>query len=485
MKKKFDSRLAYLILSIFIPIAIFLTLPSHIPYQPKITLSIMMFCLILWVSEIAPLSIVGLFGVVLTVISGILDIKNAFSGFSNPVILLMIGSFLMANAINKYGLDKRISLHLLSLDIFSKSPFSMLIGLSLITFLLSMWLSNTATTAMMLPIGIGILSLLKREDGHHFRLFSSLFLLSIAYSASLGGIGTIVGSPTNLVGLGFLNQEGIHITFLDWSLYALSISFLSYTVLLLYIRFKIRKFNIDVDKGSLKEIIEYQKKGLSKISFAEKAIGISFIVTVLLWISPSIFLAFNLEDISKLLSKYIPESTAIVLTTSILFIIPKDRSGYEPILNTNDLKMIDWDTIILFASGLSLGKAIEESGLGKIIGNIFSNYFHDKNVYLFLFALIFFTIIATEIISNTAAAITFIPIVIYSLKALGIDITYPVLSTIIAASLAFILPISTPPNAIVYSTKMIPIKTMIKTGVFLDIIGGVIIFVFLILFRGG
>lgn len=159
--------------------------------------------------------------------------------------------------------------------------------------------------------------------------------------------------------------------------------------------------------------------------------------------------------------------------------------NFETVLDIQDLKNIDWDTVLLFAGGLSLGKLIEKSGLAEFIGKTFSAAFNTENIYLFFFMLIILVIIATEIMSNTAAAITFIPVVIFSLKSLNLDITYPVMAVIIAASFAFILPVSTPPNAIVYGTKMVPVRTMIKTGLILDIVGSVIIFIFLILFRGG
>ncbi|MCX7761108.1 MAG: SLC13 family permease [Hydrogenothermaceae bacterium] len=482
MRKRFDSKFMYIIASIILPVIFFFT--SSLQYEPKITLSIMIFCLILWISEIAPLSVVGLLGVVLTVIFGVNDIKNAFSGFSNPVILLMIGSFILANAINKYGLDKRISLYLLSVDIFSKSPFTMFVGLTLITFLLSMWLSNTATTAMMLPIAIGILSLIK-EESHGYRTFASMFLLAIAYSASLGGVGTLIGSPTNLVGVGFLKEAGKDITFLEWSIFSLPIALSAFFALILYVKYKIRNFSSNISTQMLKSIINSEKAKLPKITFSEKVVGLIFGLTVILWILPSLLSILGYRELSKIFLNIMPESYVAIFTASLLFLIPQNSQTFKPILSGEDLKSIDWDTVLLFASGLSLGKVIENSGLGKIIGDIFSRYFQDVNILIFFIALIFFIIVATEIISNTATAITFIPIVIHSLQAVNVDITYPVMATIIAASFAFVLPISTPPNAIVYGTKLIPIKTMIKTGIILDIIGGVIIFIFLNLFRGG
>lgn len=163
MKKRFDGKLGYVFTAIVIPIISFVFLDGNIPNPANITLSIIIFCVVMWISEIAPLSLIAIFGILLSVVFGINDVKDAFSGFSNPVVFLMIGSFLLANGISKHQLDRWLSLKILSLGIFSKSLFSVVVGLSVLTFLLSMWLSNTATTAMMLPVVLGIISVLREK----------------------------------------------------------------------------------------------------------------------------------------------------------------------------------------------------------------------------------------------------------------------------------------------------------------------------------
>ncbi|MCX7738692.1 MAG: SLC13 family permease [Hydrogenothermaceae bacterium] len=484
MRKSIDTKFAYIFLSILIPSISFFLFEGRVEYEANLTLSIIIFCLILWVSEIAPLSMIAILGIILSVLFGINDIKDAFSGFSNPVILLMIGSFLLALAINKHGLDRRISMYVLSFRLFSRSVFSVLVGLAVLTFILSMWLSNTATTAMMLPIALGVLKLL-RQDTEDFKLFSALFLLTIAYSASLGGIGTVVGSPTNLVGLGFLSQEGVHITFLKWSAFTLPIALLSLFFLLLYVWLKGGRMVHHVEKDALLQTILKERGSLGKLSKEEVVVGVVFLLAVFLWVLPSLVLIFGHESFSKSIVKYIPESSVAILCSSLLFLIPTNMKNFKPVLELEDLKSIDWDTVLLFAGGLSLGKLVEKSGLAKVIGDTFTGMFNQESILLFFLLLIVLVIVATEVISNTATAITFIPVVIYSLKSLNLDIVPPVMAVIVAASFAFVLPVSTPPNAIVYGTKMVPIRTMIKTGIILDIVGGVIIFIFLNLFRSG
>jgi sodium-dependent dicarboxylate transporter 2/3/5 len=479
MKNEVNKKLIYIATALILLVFSIFNPFLNLSYEAKTTIGIFLFCITLWISEIAPLGVVGLFGIVLSVILGASNVKTAFEGFSNPVIFLMIGSFLIANAIYKYGLDKRVALYFLSKDFFLKSPFRLVLGFSLLTFFLSMWLSNTATTVIMVSIALGVIHLLKDQKKPGFKKFAMLFLLSIAYSASIGGIGTIVGSPTNLVSIGFLKEKGIEVSFLEWSIKALPVAFAIYVFMLLYIRFNIREFSIS--KEALLEIIQSNKAQLGKIKNEEKIVGFIFLLTVLLWILPSIFTLLGFENIGKLLNQKLPESVVAVLTASLLFIIPKDLKEFKPVMSVEDLKEIDWDTILLFASGISLGELITKSGLGKVLAETVKNAFNHEMILALLFVVIILAIILTEITSNTATAIVLTPIVISILESYNVNLINPVMSVAIAASLAFMLPISTPPNAIVYSTKYIDVKTMIKFGFLLDVIGSVIIYVFLIL----
>jgi Di- and tricarboxylate transporters len=249
--------------------------------------------------------------------------------------------------------------------------------------------------------------------------------------------------------------------------------------MLLYIRFNIREFSIS--KEALLEIIQSNKAQLGNIKNEEKIVGFIFLLTVLLWILPSIFTLLGIENIGKLLNQKLPESVVAVLTASLLFIIPKDWKEFKPVMSVEDLKEIDWDTILLFASGISLGELITKSGLGKVLAETVKNAFGNEMILALLFVVIILAIIITEINSNTATAIVLTPIVISILESYNVNLINPVISVAIGASLAFMLPISTPPNAIVYSTKYVDVKTMIKFGFLLDVIGSVIIYIFLIL----
>lgn len=286
-----------------------------------------------------------------------------------------------------------------------------------------------------------------------------------------------------MVGLGFLAEEGIDVSFVQWSSFTLPAAFFSLLFLLAYIRFRIKDMDKSLDENHVRRIVAAQ--GETTVSKEGAITGFVFLVAISLWVLPSILTMVGYEGVGRFITKHIPEPAVAMLAASLLFLIPSDLKSFKTPLSIEDLKNVDWDTVLLFGGGLSLGKLIEKSGLAEIVGKTFSGFFGVENVYLFYVLLIILVILATEIMSNTATVITFIPVVISSLKTIGVDITYPVMAAVAASSLAFILPVSTPPNAIVYGTRMVPIRTMIKTGIILDIAGGVIIFILLILFRGG
>jgi len=460
---KIDKKTVGLIFAPLIAILLYIA-PYDIPISAKITLSIIVFCVILWLTEPIPVSITALIGVSIAVLTGVIDIKDAFSGFSNPVIILFIGSFLIAYAMSKHSVDRKIALRFLSNEIFLKNSISIIIGFSLISFLISMWISNTATTAMLLPMAIGVINLLKEKNVKGIKNFSAYILLTIAFGASIGGVATIVGSPTNIVGVGFLREEGYKITFLDWIKIAFPIAVFMYLIMILYTKFKIR--NIEIDYQAVKNIIFSSKK--ESFNKTDIKIILTFGLAIFLW-----FLSAVVD---------IPESLVALLSASLLFILKDEEKN--PILTAEDIKSVDWDTVLLFAGGLSLGNIISKSGLAKYIGEKISILFSKEDILLLLIFFIILTVLITEISSNTATVITFAPIVIAVLKEYNIDIFYPVLFVVFASSFAFMLPVATPPNAIVYGTKYIKLSQMIKFGLVLEIAGIVILSLLLILFIG-
>ncbi|WP_457642543.1 SLC13 family permease, partial [Persephonella sp.] len=437
-------------------------IPMDISIEAHLIFSIMGFCLVFWLTEVIPLSMTALLGVTAAVVFGIVNVKEAFLSMGHPVVLLFIGSFLIAQAMSKHGLDKRFALKLLSKDFFLKSPIRLIIGFSIIAFLLSMWISNTATTAMLLPLALGIIYMFKKKHIKEINLFALFILLSIAYSASIGGATTLVGTPTNLIGLGFLKEEGYDIDFLQWMMYAVPITVLSYISLIFYVKFHIRNFRYD--QNTVKSLIKDEKRKLPRMNRGEKNTLVVFFFAVFMWILPGVANIFGNHEMYKFLKAHFSESIVALIAGILLFLLPVNKK--EGTLSVDDLKKLDWDTILLFSGGIALGKLIIKTGLASYIGKKISAVISPELIIILIFVLIISMIFLTEVSSNTATVITFTPILIGMLKEMEIDLFFPIFGIIISASFAFMLTIATPPNAIVYSSKMIPLQQMVKIGFF-------------------
>ncbi|NPA52435.1 MAG: DASS family sodium-coupled anion symporter [Aquificae bacterium] len=455
-------------------------LPLDLNPDAHIVLSIMVFCLIFWLTEVTPLSITALLGVTLAVVFGIVDVKNAFLSLGNPVLILFIGSFLIAQAMTRHGLDRRFALLLLTRDTFLKSPLRLIVGFSLISFLLSMWISNTATTAMLLPLILGIVETFKKNNIKGVKTFAVYLLLAVAYSASIGGTTTLIGTPTNLIGAGFLKEEGYEIDFLQWIIIVAPISVTMFFILMLYIKFKIRKFRFD--KKQVKTIFLKEKRHLPKLSVGEINTLVVFVTAATLWVLPGIANLVGNEVAYRFLKTHLPESIVALICGILLFLLPIDIKKYRGTLDIEDLKKLDWDTILLFGGGIALGKLIINTGLAQYIGKKISSVVSPEFLVGFLFVLIISMIFMTEISSNTATTVTFVPIIIGILKQMNIDIFYPIIAVVVSASFAFMLPIATPPNAIIYGSNLIKITKMAKTGFVLNIIGSIVILTYIIIY---
>jgi solute carrier family 13 (sodium-dependent dicarboxylate transporter), member 2/3/5 len=451
-------------------------LPLEPPAQ-KVA-AIMVFCLIFWVTEVIPLSITALLGVTIAVLLGIADMQTAFTSLGHPVILLFMGSFLLSRAMTRHGLDKRMALLLLSLPFFQKSLFRLFLGFSLTAFVLSMWVSNSVSVAMLLPLMMGVISVVQPKEGQAKNLPVYL-LLGIAYSASIGGISTLIGSPPNLIGAQYLNLAGIKVDFLKWMMIALPVSVSMYGFLLYYIYKKLKNFSYD--SSNIKGYVADHAGDLKKFSAGERNTVAVFFMAVFLWLLPGLLSLLSLDTAYSVVSKYLPESLVAMMAAISLFILPsgKDLKGT---LRAEDLKQIDWDTILLFGGGLALGQLVISSGLAAIIGGAIASGVSAGNVPLLILVLIIGILLMTEISSNTAIAITFIPIVIDILTSLQVNVLYPVAGVVMASSFAFMMPVATPPNAIVYGSGQIPLMKMIQTGIWLNMAGAIIIFFWIMVY---
>lgn len=440
-------------------------LPTDLEANQQQFLAIFCFTVYNWLFGTIPLYVSGFIGVALSVLFKLDSAANIFGNYGHPIIFLFLGGFLLAKAFNNVGLDQRISLYLLTRSFIKGSISRLLFVLIILTATFTMWISNTATTAMMLPLVLGTLASLKIES----KKIISLILISIAYASSIGGIATPIGSPPNIIAIGMLEElQGTKITFLEWMgmAFPLVIAFIGILFFLVHIR--IKKENISFDNTFLLQ--EYKR--LPTVSSYEIITFIVFILTVTLWILPSL---------AKLMSFTLPinlDSGAVaIIGASLLFILPL-RAGRK-ILEASDIKTIDWSSLLLFGSGLALGKILFNLGLAKLAGAFLIQLVSSWPLLILMLTLFIAVIFFTEVSSNTASANILIPIIIAMATELNLNPIFLSVGVAISCSLAFMLPVATPPNAIVYGSEKVSKNDMISHGFALNIIFGVILSVYI------
>lgn len=437
-----------------------------------------------WVTEPIPIPISALFGAVLCVLFGVADAKKAFAPFADPTIYLFLGSFILAEGMATHGLDKRFAYGLMSLKWVGNSSARILFVYGFISAFISMWISNTATTAMMFPIGLGIIYTMadilaektgKPVDPTHLRFGTGMMLMA-AYAASAGGIGTPVGTPPNLIGIAMI-EKYIHvkIPFFQWMLIAMPLLVVMFVVLF-FLMYALHKPEIKNIEGS-HEYVRRELQKLGKWTAGQKNALIAFFATVVLWIIPG-FLAviYGTNDpIYKAYSSYMPESVAALVGATLLFLMPTDWKNREFTISWRQATRIDWGTLLLFGGGITLGNLMFETKLADAIGSGLMTLSGAKSVWGITFASIVIAILVSEATSNTASANMVVPVMISLSLAAGVNAIAPAIGATLGASWGFMLPVSTPPNAIVYGSGMIPITKMIRAGILFDIAGAILI----------
>jgi sodium-dependent dicarboxylate transporter 2/3/5 len=452
-------------------------LPLPISESAHRLAALMIGMVIYWITEPIPLAITAILGPILAILLGIGKDKEVIASFGNPVLFLFIGSFMIARAMEKHRLDRRFSFWLLSVPAIGKSPFRILLTLGLITMTLSMWISNTAATAMIFPIALGILRfIIPKTDTNKGDSDSSVYatgvMLMIAFAASVGGIATPIGTPPNLIGIGMIEKEiGMKISFFQWMQFGLPIVFVMYLILCLLLSFL---FPSDaIATTGIAGFIQEQKKSLGDWTRAEKNTLIVFFTAVLLWIFPGILgLLFDPKGaVLTLYNARLPEGAIAILAASLLFFLPVNREKGEYTLSWDDATSIDWGTILLFGGGLAMGDLMFKTGLSSAMGEGLLSLLSVHALWGITGLSIALAIGISELSSNTASANMVIPVVIAIANASGVNPIPPALGATIGASFGFMLPISTPPNAIVYGSGLIPIRAMMRAGIFLDLVG--------------
>lgn len=429
-----------------------------------------------WVSEAIPIPATALIGTALAVITGVGTAQDAFAPFASPTIFLFMGSFMIGQAVTEHGLDRRLALSLVSLRGVRGSFTRIALVLGAFTAAVSAWMSNTATTAMMLPIALGILNA-AAGSGRRDPRVTAPFLLSIAYSASVGGIITPVGTPPNLITIGFLDKlSGIRIDFFSWIVLAAPIA-----VVLMITTLGLSRLRIGAALGRAASSpgagAAFDSSPKGAWTPGQRNAAIAFGVAAVLWITPGALALVTSPDapITRLLGSRLDEAVVAVVAAGLLFLLPVDWRRRRFTLSWASAARIDWGTILLFGGGLALGRLMFVTGLAAQIGQTVIALSGARSLWTVTTVAVGLSIALTEVTSNTAATNMLVPVVISICQAASLNPIAPAVGTALGASMAFLLPISTPPNAIVYGTGLVPITRMIRYGFILDIAAFVVI----------
>ncbi|MGV0742850.1 SLC13 family permease [Mycolicibacterium sp. XJ870] len=469
---------------------VFLLLPLDIPPQQQTLAAVLLGVIVLWVSEAVPIPIGGLLGVAVVVFLGVAPVDDVLAPFGSSTIFTFIGAFILAQAMLKHGLARRFAFRILALPRAGSSTTGLIIAFGAITSLLSAFVSNTATVAMLLPTALGIIGVIAKllqkqgkvaPDFDPLRLkVGAAIMLMLAYAASVGGLLTPVGSPPNLIGRGLIEEAtGERISFGQWMVHAAPICLLMFLVLA-FVLVKLNKPEIKNIEG-VSDYVAKERAEMGPLSRAEKNTLIAFGVTVSLWIFPGVIaLIFgNDSDIYGTVSERLDEGTVAVFGAALLFLLPTEWKNREFTLRWRDAAAIDWGTIVLFGTGIIFGSLLAETGLAETIGTSVASALGLSSVVPITIFAVLLAIVVSETTSNTASAAVVVPIVIPIAVAAGINPFVPALAATFAASFGFMLPVSTPQNAIAYGSGAVPITTMIRSGVTFDIAGAILIIVFL------
>jgi sodium-dependent dicarboxylate transporter 2/3/5 len=422
-----------------------------------------------WVTEALPLPVTALAGPMLAVILGVSGASDTFAPFADPLIFLFMGSFMLARAIFVHRLNERIAYGVMSWKVIGARPRRILIAYGVIAALISAWMSNTATAAMLLPVGMSLLAFMEAEKGIDHR-YGAALMLTMAYGSSLGGMATIVGTPPNVIAVGMLRDYvGVEISFVEWLLFAAPASLVMVGFLVFYMG-RISGAGTGEIPGADRIIIE-RRSALGPWRRGEKNVLFAFLVTVTLWVVPGLVSLSLGEDhpAASTLSDAVPISVAALIGVVILFLLPIDRER-RATLTWREAVGIDWGTILLFGGGLSLGQMAFSTGLAEAFGRIVTAAVPVDSVAWLTFAAAVFATVFSETMSNTAAANIAIPIVISIAMGMGVDPVPPAIAASLASSVAVILPVSTPANAIVYASGKVPITRMVRYGLVMDLV---------------
>lgn len=440
--------------------------PAGLSPQANAVLATTAWIAIWWITEALPIAVTALLPLVLFPLTGGLDLAATSGAFGHKYVFLYLGGFIIAVAIEKWNLHKRIALNII--NIIGSNVRKIILGFMIATAFLSMWISNTATSVMMLPIGLAIIKQLKDNPStlaNENVIFGKALMLAIAYSASIGGLATLIGTPPNLVLAGVVSDVyGYEITFMQWFVFGLPISFILLFICWTYLTRIAFRFEQKEFPGGKKEIKRLLKL-LGRITYEEKMVSLIFALTAFCWITRS----FLLQRIFPALD----DTMIAIFFAIVLFIIPS-KNKRKPLIQWEEAVKIPWGIILLFGGGMALAKGFESSGLAIWIGGQMTSL-SGLPIIILVLVLIASVNFLTEITSNLATTAMLLPVL--APMAISVDVHPFVLmvGAAVAASCAFMLPVATPPNAVVFGSGYLRIPDMVKRGFFMNIVSIIVL----------
>ena len=464
---------------------VLLVLPMGLTRPQQNLAAVLGLVLVLWITEAIPIPVAGIVGVCLCVMLQVTEeTDEIFASFSNSTVFLFIGSFIIAEAMLVHRLDRRLAFTVLSMRFVGSSTTRIILAFGLIGALTSPFMSNTGAAAMMLPIAIGVMTSVgglitqgtgSEQDPTRLR-FGAALMLVITYSITVGGLLLPIGSPPNLIGRDLVEKAtGEPITFLEWFLMALPI-----------VAGDVRGGHgrgrghepaggPDTCRAS-RSTSPTEKRSLGPLSRGEVNTLIAFGLAVVGWTLPGLVALFTGDDSAVYadVSAVLDEGVVAVVAAGLLFMLPVSWPERRFTLTWNEAARIDWGTVLLFGSGIALGGLMSKTGLAKKIGEGLSDALNVSSELSITILVVVIAVIISETTSNTASAAIVVPIAVVLAGAVGVNPTVPGLAAVFGANYGFMLPVSTPPNAIVYSSGYLPITRMIKAGAVFDVIGAVL-----------
>lgn len=444
--------------------------PLNLSFTQTKVLAVAAFMIALWVTDALPMPVVALLPMVFFPLLGIASVQEAASPYADRIIFLFLGGFMLGLAIEKWQLHKRIALNIVRVT--GTSGNRIILGFILASGLLSMWLSNTATTMMMFPIAASVIAVMK--DNHkgegNIKYFSICIMLAIAYSSNFGGIATIIGTPPNVAYVAQLEKYyGYTFSFSKWMIICLPLAILLLFTLY-FVMTKILYPNKIPSSEATNALIKKELADLGKISTPEKRTGIIFLMTAFLWIFKDIL---NATGFVKL------DDTMIALAgATLLFVVPSGKKDTDLfLLKWEDTQKMAWGILILFGGGISLASQLEKAGLIEMTGKTVATYAGD-NLFLLIFFIALMSIFLSEVMSNVAQVIVFAPVIAGMADALQLNPILLGLPMALGASCASMLPMGTPPNAIVFASGHLRLKDMVKTGFVMNVVAVILITLF-------